>query len=820
MKHLCLSVFKILLCLAALQLWNLATAPPAAAQTGTQVTATWKTQQGLTPSGAGLKQLATIGATAVYGRVDFVAVDTARNAVREITCGGVTYGPQNVRGWIRGDGVMIDSAGNAYVRLIPTVGCTPSGLAYRATIFFNVSTDGRLAPTTFIQDKAIPDQASVDWASLAPAAAQSANTPLQTQLAGAVLNYESWTRFAAASVPAAAAGVDNIFIDSADAQLKAKDSAGAVRVLALSSITAREVDGAPSVAATVIEFNQAVGLIVTDQTGGVARVSLSAVPDSALAQISTAGKVSGAALTSLSSIPSGAGIIPAANLPASNPYTLNALTGDSQTFSTPNTDANLEIVLTSSVLNHSFLASWKSGSTLAAARGGFGGTFDTTGAANLSYPCVNAVGPPMTWQMCVLSQEVRDNTFRITDDVDATKKLAFEVSAIPASTTRTWTLTSAGELQDAAIADNITLTNITQITNRALVDLTASGLTVGQVPRATGAATFAWQQLSFSDITGSVTDAQVPDTITVSNYLPLAGGTMTGTLTVRAGATGAGTAPVKFQAGSVMTSPEAHAFEWDGTNLFVTQSTGPTRKTLAFTDSNITGNAATATALAADPSDCATNQFANAIAASGNLTCAGLTLASAQFANQGTTTTVLHGNAAGNPSWAAVNLSTTVTGTLPIGSGGTNATTAAAARSNLGVRWGAFYGSNAANYSPTDGSTSYFGTNAQFSTEQNDTEVLMPFAMTIERFCVRVRVQATLGSNENVTINIRKNRATDSSTLTMTWDAADPPTACASLSGFTVAQDDRLSLKVVHPTWATNPTNVRVFWSITALLDQ
>ncbi|MHC4635852.1 MAG: hypothetical protein ACYSYU_11725 [Planctomycetota bacterium] len=30
------------------------------------------------------------------------------------------------------------------------------------------------------------------------------------------------------------------------------------------------------------------------------------------------------------------------------------------------------------------------------------------------------------------------------------------------------------------------------------------------------------------------------------------------------------------------------------------------------------------------------------------------TLASADFANQGTTTTVLHGNAAGNPSWATI----------------------------------------------------------------------------------------------------------------------------------------------------------------------
>lgn len=42
-----------------------------------------------------------------------------------------------------------------------------------------------------------------------------------------------------------------------------------------------------------------------------------------------------------------------------------------------------------------------------------------------------------------------------------------------------------------------------------------------------------------------------------------------------------------------------------------------------------------------------------------------LALASADFANQGTTTTVLHGNAAGNPSFALVNLGTEVTSLLP-----------------------------------------------------------------------------------------------------------------------------------------------------------
>jgi hypothetical protein len=50
-------------------------------------------------------------------------------------------------------------------------------------------------------------------------------------------------------------------------------------------------------------------------------------------------------------------------------------------------------------------------------------------------------------------------------------------------------------------------------------------------------------------------------------------------------------------------------------------------KTFAFTDSNITGNASTATALASDPGDCGANQYATTIAASGALTCAQVSFA-------------------------------------------------------------------------------------------------------------------------------------------------------------------------------------------------
>lgn len=65
------------------------------------------------------------------------------------------------------------------------------------------------------------------------------------------------------------------------------------------------------------EQNSNLDTIYNDYNGNITNANISAsatIADTKLAQISTAGKVSGAALTSLSSIPSAAGVIPAANL--------------------------------------------------------------------------------------------------------------------------------------------------------------------------------------------------------------------------------------------------------------------------------------------------------------------------------------------------------------------------------------------------------------------------------------------------------------------------------------------------------------------------
>jgi hypothetical protein len=84
---------------------------------------------------------------------------------------------------------------------------------------------------------------------------------------------------------------------------------------------------------------------------------------------------------------------------------------------------------------------------------------------------------------------------------------------------------------------------------------------------------------------------------------------------------------------------------------------------LKWTNSSgtVTESLDTNTYLTAITGGSCTNQFVSSLSTAGAPTCSTVTLAGAQFANQGTTTTILHGNGSGNPSWSGISLTNDAT---------------------------------------------------------------------------------------------------------------------------------------------------------------
>lgn len=150
-------------------------ATTAHAQTIPHVTGTFLTPGGKTPSDANLKQIATISSTPVYATIDFQIWDNYGRKPSAILCGGITYLPQKVRGWIRGDGQLIDGTGAIGVDLLPEIGCTPASLVMRAFIRLAPSADGRVDSVAWQEDKQLPQTASVDWGTLSLVAGTQAS---------------------------------------------------------------------------------------------------------------------------------------------------------------------------------------------------------------------------------------------------------------------------------------------------------------------------------------------------------------------------------------------------------------------------------------------------------------------------------------------------------------------------------------------------------------------------------------------------------------------------------------------------------------------
>ena len=146
-------------------------------------------------------------------------------------------------------------------------------------------------------------------------------------------------------------------------------------------------------------------------------------------------------------------------------------------------------------------------------------------------------------------------------------------------------------------------------------------------------------------------------TITPSSISAVAktGDTMSGTLILAAGTTSV--APLKFQAGVLQSSATANTVEWDGSLLYITTN-AVARKTIAYTDSTITGNAANVTGIVA-------------------------------VANGGTGAATLTGYVKGSGTSTMTASSTIpgsdISGSVAVVNGGTGATDAATALTNLGA---------------------------------------------------------------------------------------------------------------------------------------
>ena len=214
-----------------------------------------------------------------------------------------------------------------------------------------------------------------------------------------------------------------------------------------------------------------------------------------------------------------------------------------------------------------------------------------------------------------------------------------------------------GDLTCAAISD-------ADVPNTITVDLATAATALASNPTDCGSNQFATTIAASGNLTcAAISDADVPNTITASNYLPLAGGTLTGALAVQvdtdtelvaatltnlndegsddivsvlfnledSGGTLVDSGKVAVKKTTTMTGT---ASSQDTSMVFSTSVDGTlTERMTIASDGTInattfvgalTGEAQTAAALAANPTDCSSNQFANAIAANGNLTCAAI----------------------------------------------------------------------------------------------------------------------------------------------------------------------------------------------------
>ena len=111
-------------------------------------------------------------------------------------------------------------------------------------------------------------------------------------------------------------------------------------------------------------------------------------------------------------------------------------------------------------------------------------------------------------------------------------------------------------------------------------------------------------------------------------------------------------------------------------------------------------------------------------------------------------------------------------------------------------------------HNPVDGQTVYFGSGAPATTTADIFSIPVPVTGTIIAIYLEAGVGGTLGTTESVSAYVRHNNTTDLTIATnLTLDAARQQKNSGALTQ-AVTAGDRIQLKIVHPTFVTNPTNV------------
>lgn len=164
-----------------------------------------------------------------------------------------------------------------------------------------------------------------------------------------------------------------------------------------------------------------------------------------------------------------------------------------------------------------------------------------------------------------------------------------------------------------------------------------------------------------------------------------------------------------------------------------------------------------------------TNQFVTAISAGAVGTCTTATLASAQYANQGTTTTVLHGNASGNPSFAAVSLTADISGTLGAANGGTGVANNASSTITISGNFATTFvvaGANSYTF-PNASDTVVMLTQSQTLTNKTETSPVLNGSITSVGTAALTWIQGrdSAGAGNNFTIQAGGAKSTATDTL-------------------------------------------------------